>query len=162
MSLKMWRQCLVVSTFNFYIRQDLSECSDHANTVRTLYGKIAAESRKQGRLSPLRPGRRLPPSLVWGVVHPPPSLISDLRPPQYQTLYYCCYSLTHRAQYSGDPENCFMFGSRHARWLSSECMVGLLLYPQVWGSIVSSPSGAPATNAFWTFCTQFYAILRVF
>jgi len=26
---------------------------------------------------------------------------------QYQTLYRRCYSLTHRAQYSGDPENCF-------------------------------------------------------
>ena len=23
---------------------------------------------------------------------------------QYQTLYYCRYSLTHRAQYSGDPD----------------------------------------------------------
>jgi len=63
---------------------------------------------------------------------------------QYQILYCCCYSLTHRAQYSGDPENCFLLGRRadiRCEVTIHECMVGvyhILSRLLRLGSIVSS------------------------
>jgi len=79
----------------------------------------------------------------------------------YQTLCYCCYSLTHRVQYSDDPEN--FSGRDIGREVTVERVVRIYPIPSrlgAWGARWAPPVGPQRIfGRFIRYVVRFYACL---